>query len=129
MRREPKLRLQSIRAGSIWKSSRSRAYHAILYNRNSSDAHWNAHVSVGDGALNHFNRAGIVDPVAHFVLIESSVRNGGSKMIETGVKMGQIHDEVNGNLIAGTCSREPYAFIESICSRDILSEAIAHHKA
>ena len=63
------------------------------------DAHRYSHVAVGVRALDHFHCAGIVDPVAHVILIESSVGNGGSKVVKTGLQIRQIHDEVDGKLI------------------------------
>jgi len=45
-------------------------------------------MTVRGASLHHFDRAGVVDPIAHFVLIQSAVGDGRREVIEAGMQVG-----------------------------------------
>ena len=55
-----------------------------------------AHVAIRRAPFDDFDRAGIVDPVAHFVLIRASpIRDSGRKVVEARVQKRQVHHEIH----------------------------------
>src|SRR5262249_10555324 len=88
----------------------------------------NAHVSIRRRVLNDLDCARILDPVAHFVLIQRSVGDSGREIIKARVKNGEIHDEIDGQTLPGTRRRKFQTFIYRVGATHILPEPVTEHE-
>jgi SAM-dependent methyltransferase/prefoldin subunit 5 len=89
---------------------------------------WNAHVAVCSRALDDFDGAGVVDPVAHLVLIQRAVRHGRREVIETGVQEGQVEHKVHRKPVARRGRRQLHSFIHHIRPGHVLAEPVPKHE-
>ena len=86
-------------------------------------------MTVGRASLDNFGRAGVVDPIAHFVAIECSIRDSRREIVEAGMQEWQIHNEIDRKPFPCVGRWQSLTFKHDVCSSHVLAEPIAKHKA
>src|SRR6058998_1808996 len=86
----------------------------LARNSRGANAHGDAHMAISDRSLNHLDGAGVINPVAHFILIQSSIGGSRRKVIEAGVEERQIHNEIHRQPLAGSRRRQPHTFVDEV---------------
>src|SRR4029453_16881222 len=76
-------------------SPSSRHSRDLARHRRHAYPHRNTHMTVRRASLDNFDRASVVDPIAHFVPIKCSIGNSRREIVEPGMQEWQIHNEVN----------------------------------
>jgi hypothetical protein len=86
-------------------------------------------MTVRRASLDNFDRASVVDPIAHFVAIERSIGNSRREIVEPGMQEWQIHNEVDRKSLTCAGGRQSLTFKHNVCSSHVFPEPIAKHKA